>query len=630
MPIGFRFGDYQIDAAEHALYRGAERLAINRRTFQVLRLLVERSGEIVTKQEFFDSVWGDTFVEDNSLTVAMTTLRKVLGEDAKNPRFIENLPRKGYRFIADVSVVHETLPLPATVANRIVEKPASAIAFYDRRTFVGGLAVCLLFLLFVAGFRYFRSSDSGATASTLFQGASRIDSIAVLPLQRLNPDLEYVADGLTEGIISNLAVLPSLRVINRNSAFQYKQPNMDSTLEAVGRQLNVRAVLTGRVVQNGDSIQVSVELTDVRDKRQIWGQRYERNIDNLFDVQQEISMSIANGLRESLSEREKQRIAAHQTDSPDAYRLYLKGRYYLERRTADDYVKALDLFNQAIRQDPTFALAYVGQASCYAFGTMAYLDRPDTRNAMITASVNRALEIDKDLADGYGVLGLTKAYYQWDWAGAEQAYRRALDLDPNYASAHHWYAEFLAIHGRFEESFAEYEKARANDPLSMAINVDLGMAYYYAGQSDRAIEFLNKIKSVDPRFSRTYSNLSMIYRQKGMISESIAESETYFNILEDKPALKKLEAVKKAYQESGEKGYWSKSLEVFFGDLNFSYQSTALVHLKLNDPQLALDWLEKDFASHDPISVYINVMPEFEPLHSHPRFIEIVRNIGLQ
>lgn len=630
MPIGFRFGDYQIDAAEHALYRGAERLAINRRTFQVLRLLVERSGEIVTKQEFFDSVWGDTFVEDNSLTVAMTTLRKVLGEDAKNPRFIENLPRKGYRFIADVSVVHETLPLPATVANRIVEKPASAIAFYDRRTFVGGLAVCLLFLLFVAGFRYFRSSDSGATASTLFQGASRIDSIAVLPLQRLNPDLEYVADGLTEGIISNLAVLPSLRVINRNSAFQYKQPNMDSTLEAVGRQLNVRAVLTGRVVQNGDSIQVSVELTDVRDKRQIWGQRYERNIDNLFDVQQEISMSIANGLRESLSEREKQRIAAHQTDSPDAYRLYLKGRYYLERRTADDYVKALDLFNQAIRQDPTFALAYVGQASCYAFGTMAYLDRPDTRNAMITASVNRALEIDKDLADGYGVLGLTKAYYQWDWAGAEQAYRRALDLDPNYASAHHWYAEFLAIHGRFEESFAEYEKARANDPLSMAINVDLGMAYYYAGQSDRAIEFLNKIKSVDPRFSRTYSNLSMIYRQKGMISESIAESETYFNILEDKPALKKLEAVKKAYQESGEKGYWSKSLEVFFGDLNFSYQSTALVHLKLNDPELALDWLEKDFASHDPISVYINVMPEFEPLHSHPRFIEIVRNIGLQ
>ncbi|CAN5405494.1 hypothetical protein BH10ACI2_BH10ACI2_02620 [soil metagenome] len=629
LPRVYRFCDFQIDVAEEVLLHNAEKVSLNRRTFNVLRLLVERAGQIVTKQDFFDTIWGDTFVGDNSLTVAMTTLRKVLGDDAKNPTFIENLPRKGYRFIADVTVVEKADgPEPPTFENvteYIAENSTSSV-LRRRKLLAGLLGLGLVLASAVLGFIYVRSTASVAGANL---DLSQIDSIAVMPFENQDAETEFLSDGLTDSIISNLTGISNLRVISRNSVFSYKgkSPN----LETIARELNVRSVLTGRVVQSGDSFIVSVELTDLRDNRQIWGQRYDRQLANAYSVQQDISLSIAQALRTMLPNEERQRVMTRQTDDPDAYRLYIRGRYYLNKRTGEGYEKAVALFTQAIEKDPTYALAYIGQATCYAMGGFKYLPSSPLRTSFITASVKKALEIDENLAEAYGVLGLNKAYYEWDWAGAERDYRRAIELDPNYASAHHWYAELLAIHGRFDESIAEYEVARKIDPQSLAIASDLGMTFHYSGQTERAIVFLQGLKNINVDYARTYSYLGEIYASKDMLSESLQEFGTYNALTDGTITPEKSKAVlTNAFKRSGPNGYLRKLIEIGEREPGGNWIDRASYHLKLGEREKAYELLEKYTEGRAAPVVYINVRPEFETLRSEPRFVDLIRRIGLR
>jgi DNA-binding winged helix-turn-helix (wHTH) protein/TolB-like protein/Tfp pilus assembly protein PilF len=635
----YQFDEYLIDTVEETLRRNGEKVIINRRTFQVLRLLVERAGQIVTKQEFFDTVWADAFVQDNSLTVTMTTLRKALGDDAKQARFIENLPRKGYRFIGEVKTLGDEPPIAqveeksiiaptADVEKRNIIAPTAGVGkktiFRNRNILFGISAACLMVLLFVLGFNYFGFSRlRGSSASAL-----QIESVAVLPFENQNPDTEYISDGLTESVINNLSALSNLRVISRNSAFQYKNKPTDSM--TVGRELNVNAVLTGRFSQRGDDLTINAELTDARDSRQIWGRQYFRKASDEFALRQEMARDITEALRSKLTGEERQRLERRETDSPEAFHLYLKGRYYWNKRTEADFEKAIDFFNQAIEKDPTYALAYVGLANCYVLENSGRITH-DERWAMVEAAAQKALEIDENLGEAYTVLAINDGFHKWDRTNAEKKYRRAIELNPNYATARHWYAEFLAIEARFDESFAEYNRAIELDPLSLAIKTDLGISYFYARQPDRAIEYLQNLKKINPNYPRTYFFLMQAYEEKGMFEEAIEEHNNFFAVQGENlhKQVSEKAALVDAVKTSGAKGYWQKKLDINFDEQISGPFGKAMLYARLNDRDKTFEYLEKAFAVRDAAISYLKIRPEFDNIRSDPRFADLVRRVGL-
>ena len=622
IPRVYQFGEFQIDTVEESLHRSGEKLSINRRTFQVLRLLVMRAGEIVSKQDFFDTVWAGTFVEDNSLTVAITTLRKLLGDDARNATFIENLPRKGYRFIGKVTCVDDQ-PTPAQTEQLVPQSPAGRkTIFRNRKILVGAFAACLLLLLAVLGFSYFGNDDSSADSN-------QIESIAVLPFQNQDPEFEYLSDGLTESIINKLAELPNLRVISRNSVFQYKNKVTDPTI--IGRDLNVRALLSGRFVQRGDDLIVDIEMTDLRNNRQLWGKQYSHKASDAFALQQEISRDITETLRSKLMGEAQQRLTKRETDNSEAFLLYLKGRYHWNKRTNEGFEKAVDFYKQAIEQDPTYALAYVGLANCYLNLTFKHAVTTAERAGMVKAAAQQALEIDPQLGEVYATLAINSHFNEWDWANADRQYKLALELSPNYATAHHWYAEFLATEGRFDESFAEYKRALELDPLSLAISTDLGLNYYHARQPDRAIEHLKKLKEIDPNYMRTPVFLGLVYQEKGMYEEAIAEEHKVNTILGEnleKWAVRKA-ALETAFRTAGPKGYWQKAVELSLAEENPNSWLLVNYYAKLGDRDKGFEYMEKLYQGRSPVLVWLKVSPAFDGLRSDPRFADFMRRVGV-
>lgn len=643
IPRFYHFGEFQMNLIDETLWQNGEKLRINRRTFQVLRLLVESAGQIVTKQEFFDTVWKDTFVSDNSLTVTMTTLRKILGDDAKDAKFIENLPRKGYRFISEVKTLGDEPPIVQVEEKSIIAQAADAekrnmIATTidvgkktiprNREILFGIFAACVLVLVVILGFNHFGFSPLRSSSESTLQ----IESVAVLPFENQNPDTEYLSDGLTESVINNLSELPNLRVISRSSVFQYKNKQTDSV--AVGRELNVNAVLTGRFAQRGDDLIINAELTDVRDNKQIWGRQYNRQTSDAFALQQEIARDISDALRSNLSGEEKMRLSKSETDSPEAFQLYLKGRYQWNKRTGESFRKAVDFFNQAIEKDPTYALPYVGLANCYLSVNYTYVITREERVAMVKAAANKALEIDPKLGgEVHAVLAINSHFNEWDWANADREYKLAVELSPNYATAHHWYAEFLATEGRFDESFAEYQRALELDPLSLAVKTDLGLNYYYARQFDRAAEYLKKLEELEPNYLRTHIFLAMVYKKKEMFNEAIAEDNRGYTI--DGSDLQMLAtrktALENAFKTTGAKGYWRKAIDLE-SDLQSGNPNPVILakfYSELGERDKAFELLEKGYRERSPHLVSLKVSPEFDGIRSDPRFADLMRRVGL-
>lgn len=640
-PKIYQFGEYQLDLAREMLRRNGEKVIINRRCFQVLKLLVERAGDVVGKKDFFEIVWADTFVEENVLTVTMTALRKALGDDPKQPKFIENLPRKGYRFIAEVEIRENQPEVKSLKTEKSISEPAAKLeslptnsrqppSKINRFVAVGVIGFCLLILFAVAGFNYSSSSSQIKSENNALQ----LESVAVLPFENQNPDTEYLSDGLTESLISSLSGLSNLRVISRNSVFQYKGKSVDST--TIGRELNVRAVLTGRFIQQGDDLIISAELTDVRDNKQIWGQQYNRKVADVFALQQEISRDISETLRKQLT-GEQQRFAKRETDSPEAFQLYLKGRYFWNKRTDEGFVKAVDFFNQALEKDPTYALAYVGLANCYLSGSFKFTDTYPKRVAMVKAAIQKALEIDDTLGEAYAVLAINKWFYEWDFVNAEKDFKRAIELSPNYATAHHWYAELLAMEGRFDESFVEYNRALELDPLSLAINTDLGLNYFYARQPELAIDHLKKLKEIDSNYARTYLYLGQVYKGENMFEDSIAAYKNYSTLTRDNLAMgddlqesmKTWEIIRNAYKTSGAKDYWGKLLEFALKNKRSDVTHMAIIYAQLGERDKAFEFLEKAYSGRSAPLLWVKVSPEFDSLRSDPRFADLVRRVGL-
>jgi len=471
----------------------------------------------------------------------------------------------------------------------------------------------------------------GNLRESVFGGASqaRIESIAVLPFANLSndPKTEYLSDGITESLINSLSQLPNLAVMSRNTVFRYKGQTMDP--QRVGQDLHVRAILTGRLIQSGDDLTISVSLEDVQSSRQIWGEQYNRKLSNLVSVQQEIAGDIYGRLRPRLAGEEKKLLAKRPTENAEAYQLYLQGLFYWNKWTQADFMKAADYFTQAVQKDPGYALSYAGLADSYSLlGDAGYLPPSEAWPKAKTAAL-QALDIDDTLAEAHTSLGLVKEHFEWDWAGAEKEFKRAVELNPNLATAHHWYGDYLTNMGRFGEGLAETKKAQGLDPLSLMINTTLGWQFYLAGQNENAVEQLRKVLEIDPKFSPARRTLEEVYAHIGKHKEAVAEREKALS-LSGGPEL--AASIEEDFTKSGYKGVlqsWLEGLTELSKHSYVSSYSIAESYMRMDEKQKAFEWLEKAYEEHDSGLVSLAVEPMFETIRPDPRFKEIVRRMKL-
>jgi TolB-like protein/DNA-binding winged helix-turn-helix (wHTH) protein/Flp pilus assembly protein TadD len=543
----YEFGPYRLDTAERLLLRDGEPVPLTPKAFETLVALVERSSHLVEKDELMMVVWSDTFVEESNLTNNIYALRKLLGQGENGRSYIETVPKRGYRFTAPVKELQsETLVVEKRILTRVVteeqETPVAAdsaavpimgtgealtikppyaselltktrkLAPTERASWPWLQIALLSVSLGIAGFFIYRSLTAAPRG--------QIESIAVLPFKNEsgNPDIEYLSDGVAESLINRLSQLPSVKVISRSSSFQYK--GKETNPAAVATALGVEAVLTGRVLQRDDSLQISVELINARDRTQIWGEQYHRKTADVLAVQQEISREIAERLRLKLTVAEQQRFARRETINPQAYELLLKGRFYWNKGGTEERKKAIEYYQEAIVADAMYALAYTELAKAYS--TFGYRGITDPKEVMpkAKAAATRALDIDETLAEAHAWLAYIKQC-DWDWTGAKQEFRRAQELNPNYAEAHGLYAAYLSQMQQHEQAIAEAKRARELDPMSPSVNISFFYTLWSARQYDQAGQIAKQMLELDLNVPLAHLLFGYTYAAKGQYQEAI-------------------------------------------------------------------------------------------------------------
>jgi serine/threonine protein kinase/tetratricopeptide (TPR) repeat protein len=456
-----------------------------------------------------------------------------------------------------------------------------------------------------------------------------IESIAVLPFQNRStePDSEYLSDGLAESLIYRLSQLPNLKVSPTSTVFRYKGKEIDPI--KVGQELGVSAVLAGRIVQRGDQLTISAELVDVRYNKLLWGEQYERKLSDLLQTQREIAREIVEKLKLKVSGEEKG-FAKHYTESSEAYQLYLKGRFYWNKRTGESIKKSIEYFNQAIDKDPSFALAYAGLADSYVVPANRLPPREKMPKAK--AAAMRALELDETLAEAHTSLARVLAVYDWDWAGAEKEFKRAIELNPRYAVAHQWYGGYFEAMGRHNESIAERRRAQELDPLSLMSNFELGVAFYFARNYDQAIEQSQKTLELDPNFPLVHAHLPAAYEQKGMYDKAIAGFQKGITLRGGTAWSFSMSGLGHVYAVSGKKAEARAVLDELKQMSRQEYvpaDGIALVYAGLGEKDQAFTWLEKAYEEHAFRMAWLKVEPQWDSLRSDPRFADLVRRVGL-
>jgi TolB-like protein len=462
--------------------------------------------------------------------------------------------------------------------------------------------------------------------------ATQIDSIAVLPFTNGAGDAntDYLSDGITESLINNLTHVPDLKVKPRNTVFRYKGKDVDA--QKAGNELGVSALVSGRVVPRGDSIEVSAELTDVRDNTEIWGQHYSGRSADIISLQQQIAGDLAEKLRSKLSSSERQQVTKQGTQNPEAYELYLKGRYYWSKETLPDITAAISYFNQAIAKDPGYALAYSGLADAYCLlpfngGT------PSEAYLKSNAAARKALELDSTLARPHADLGAIEMEYDWNFAGGESEYKKALELDPNDATAHEWYAfDIGKIGGREQEAIVEINRAHQLDPLAPVISSDAGFVHISARQYDEAIVVCKKLANENPTFAAAHSCLAGAYWGKRMYPQVIEEQKSYGQLSGDRNESEFASALEQGFRSAGWKGALTKGIEARKAQGKNGYRSAygiAALYADLGDKDQAFQWLNTAYQERDKGLVSLKTDFLLDPLRSDPRFAELVRKVGL-
>ena len=457
--------------------------------------------------------------------------------------------------------------------------------------------------------------------------ATTINSVAVLPFvnQSNNPNVDYLSEGMAESLINDLSQLPNMKVISRNSAFRYKGSQKDT--QTVADELGVQAILTGRIVERDGNISIYVELEDARNKHHIWGAQYNRKLADVLIIQDEISHKVTENLRLKLSGVEEQRLAKQATQNADAYQLYLKGRWYWNKFTRDGKVQAIAAYQEAIKLDPNYALAYAGLADAYVIDSSVPLRESSQR---AKAAAEKALMLDNSLGEAHATLGLIKSHYEMDWAGAEAEFKRAIELNPSYATAHRYYGDIFLARGNFDKARQEYEKARELDPFSPVINSNIGLVYFYERDYDRCIEHSKRVTQRFSEFFVPHILLAWSYTQKKMFREAIAEYREALRLSNGHTYVQATLAY--TYAVSGQKNEAGKILKELTKRStreNVSPMRFVMIHLGLGDKERVLQWLERAREELDLYLSYIGVHPFFDPLRTDPKFQDFVQRLGL-
>ncbi len=569
-----RFGAFEVDLGSRELRKRGLKLRLQEKPFQILALLLEKPGQVVTRQELRERLWPpDIHVGfDRSLNTAVNKLRLVLGDTAENPRFIETLARRGYCFIAPV----ERSPQP--------EAP---------------------------------------------ERSAGIESIAVLPLHKANddPEKEYLTLGITESLIAALSQLPGVQVMALSTVLRFR--GMDVDARAVGRELGVDAVLTGRLVERDDSLVIAAELVDTEKGWRLWGGQFRAQISDVLVLEEEVSREIATRLRGRRVGRDMSSPLKRYTENGEAYRDYLKGRFYANKMTPDGLSKALECFRQAIERDGQYALAFAGLADAHVSTAFLGLNPPQEVFPQARRAALMALEIEDGLAEAHVSLAIIKKVYDWDWVGAEIEYTRALQLDPNSAMAHRLYGDYLLAMGRAREALLEIRRALDFDPLSLIINMELAWTYYLAGEYDLAAEQSLKTLEMEPNFTAAQYMLGLAYEQLNRYEEAIFSLETARRGSGNNPA--SLAALGHAYARVGKKPEAQQALEELREMSARRYVAPywpAIVHAGLGEADAALGQLERAYAERDVWLVWLLVEPRFENLRTASGFENLIRRLG--
>jgi TolB-like protein/DNA-binding winged helix-turn-helix (wHTH) protein/Flp pilus assembly protein TadD len=628
-----RFGAFEVDLRAGELRRKGLKVKLQEQPLQLLTILLEHRGDVVTRGELQKTLWpGDTLVDfDHGLNKAVNKIRQALGDSAENPRFVETLGRRGYRFIADLVLVDEAPNQPETVTGglpgprglapvELAGKPAAPKRLsWPLDWKIPGLAMIFVMMILMVWILH-----PGSHASP------NIRSLAVLPLESLSDDAsqDYFADGMTDELITDLGQIRALRVVSRTSVMQYKRTR--KPLPQVARELNVDAVVEGTVLRAGEQVRITAQLIQASADKYLWAQSYEGDFRDAMALQSKVARAIAEQIQINLNPREEAALKHVRVVSPEAYEAYLKGRYFWNKRTADGLTTAVDHFNHAIEEDPSYAQAYSGLADAYALlGDWQYA-RMTPREALprAKAAAIKALELDDTLGEAHTSLAFCLDGFDWDFEAGEREFRRAIELNPGYATGHHWYAWHLSLLGRNGEASTEMRRAVDLDPLSLIINADLAELVLIAHLYDDSIRQSRKTIELDPNFGLAHNQLAQAYLQRQMHDEAIAELQKAVQLSGGSPTCRANLA--RAYAASGRRAEAVQLLSDLIGRSepgNPHASEIAMIYAALGDRDHAMTWLERGY--EERINPGVLLRPGFDPLRSDPRFQGLVRRMGL-
>ncbi|HSE32061.1 MAG TPA: winged helix-turn-helix domain-containing protein [Pyrinomonadaceae bacterium] len=561
LKTSYEFGPFRVDPRERQLMRNGEVVPLRPKVFDILLLLVQNSGHVLTKDDVMKQIWSNTAVEEGNISRTISTLRTVLGEHPRDHRYIETVPWRGYRFVANVREVW-------------VE-----------------------------------------------EAVTRVESIAVLPFVSVKPDpkTEYLVDGITDSLIRSLAQSTNIRVTSRNSAFRYKGREVDA--QTVGHDLKVQALVLGRVAQSDLSLSISIELIDARDDRHLWGAQYIRPPEDLLATCETITRNIHEQLRLDLPDK-NHLIAARHKPKHDAHVLFLKGRYHFNKLTPDGVQRAQEYLLQATQLDPEYALAYAALSDCHN-----YLNQ----RIEAKAAVSKALALDEALGEAHATLGFYRFLYEWDFAGAEDSFKRSLALNPNYAEAHHWYAIYLANLGRHSEAEREAKRAVELDPLSLLMNMTAALNFYIAREHEQAIDQLHRVLELETNFLAARSVMGNVLVQKKMYEQAIGEFHKVLELVRGVPAVEvSVKAIiAQAYGRWGNRKEALKLLQEVEAAGTASWYSIAGIYAALSEVDSAFESLNKAYEQHDVSLVSLKVDPSLDGVRSDPRFNQLMAAVGI-
>jgi len=647
-----RFGVFEFDLRSRELRKHGVRIKLQEQPCQILAILLEHRGDMVTREELQHRLWpSDTFVDfDHSLNTAVMRLREALSDSSENSRFVETLPRRGYRFVAPVeersiAATETTLAQTGEVgasqsADSKVDSPSRALLpvlpaiaakpekHVQRTTLVTvTLSVLAIVLAGAFAFRYLKRPSLASTPS------SQLTSLVVLPFENLSADKDqqYFTDGMTDELIAHLAKIRSLRVISRTSSMEYKDTH--KPLSQIARDLNVDAVVEGTVLRSGNQVRITAELVQVATDRHLWAETYESELGDVLGLQSRVASAIVNEIRVNLTPEEQQRLASTRTVTGESYENYLKGRYYWNKRSEEGLTKAIEYFQLAIEKDPNNALAYAGLADCYSIIGSAIVGTVPSQDVApkAKAAAVKALQLDDTLAEAQTSLATVRFNYDWDWAGAASGFQRSIELNPSYATAYQRYSLYLMAMGRTNESLAQMTRARELDPLSISMNFSLGWRLYMARKYDQAIEQLQNTLEMDPNFALPRMVLGQAYEQKNAYPQALSELQKAVGISHDSPQM--LGALGHAYGASGNRSEAEKVLVKLMEQSKKQYVSpfyVAIVYVGLAENDKAVDWLERAYGDRSNAIVFSKVDPQLDSLRSSPRFQALLHRLALQ